>query len=90
MMRRGDWLISRYYLAMDFQPQDYPLAEPIFVTNRYGREDLLALLSKDANPPAGLDKCPFFVEIPQQPIVLKPLTDVETVCLIEFQTFYYY
>uniref|UniRef100_A0A915BU74 GYF domain-containing protein n=1 Tax=Parascaris univalens TaxID=6257 RepID=A0A915BU74_PARUN len=59
-------------------PQDYPLAEPIFVTNRYGREDLLALLSKDANPPAGLDKCPFFVEVPQQPIVLKPLTDVET------------
>uniref|UniRef100_A0A0M3ILU3 Siderophore-interacting protein n=1 Tax=Ascaris lumbricoides TaxID=6252 RepID=A0A0M3ILU3_ASCLU len=76
---------------MDFQPQDYPLAEPIFVTNRYGREDLLALLSKDANPPAGLDKCPFFVEIPQQPIVLKPLTDVETDLEVEVssKTFVY-
>ncbi|VDM45170.1 unnamed protein product [Toxocara canis] len=59
-------------------PQDYPLAEPIFVTNRYGREDLLALLCKDTSAPAGLDKCPFFVETAQQPIVLKPLTDVET------------
>ncbi|VDD89795.1 unnamed protein product [Enterobius vermicularis] len=59
--------------------QDYPLSEPIFVKNRYGREDLLALLPRDSTYPDGLQKCQFFVEIPQQPIVLTPLTDAETV-----------
>ncbi|VDN04057.1 unnamed protein product [Thelazia callipaeda] len=57
---------------------DYPIAEPIFVKNRYGREDLLALLSKNASPPIGLDKCQFFVATAQKPIVLLPFSDTET------------
>ncbi|VDK76418.1 unnamed protein product [Onchocerca ochengi] len=57
---------------------DYPIADPIFVKNRYGREDLLALLSKDVHPPDGLDKCQFYVSAAQKPIVLTPLSDTET------------
>uniref|UniRef100_A0A1I8EIE4 GYF domain-containing protein n=1 Tax=Wuchereria bancrofti TaxID=6293 RepID=A0A1I8EIE4_WUCBA len=57
---------------------DYPIADPIFVKNRYGREDLLALLSKDVHPPYGLDKCQFFISAAQKPIVLTPLSDTET------------
>uniref|UniRef100_A0A915Q3H9 GYF domain-containing protein n=1 Tax=Setaria digitata TaxID=48799 RepID=A0A915Q3H9_9BILA len=57
---------------------DYPIADPIFVKNRYGREDLLALLSKDVHPPDGLDKCQFYVVTAQKPIVLTPLSDTET------------
>uniref|UniRef100_A0A0N5B171 GYF domain-containing protein n=1 Tax=Syphacia muris TaxID=451379 RepID=A0A0N5B171_9BILA len=64
--------------------QDYPLSEPIFVRNRYGREDLLALLPKDSKYPDGLQKCQFFIEIPQQPIVLTPLTEAETVINYDF------
>lgn len=58
---------------------DYPVADPIFVKNRYGREDLLALLSKDVRPPDGLEECPFYVSAVQKPIVLTPLSDTETV-----------
>ncbi|CAG9538204.1 unnamed protein product [Cercopithifilaria johnstoni] len=57
---------------------DYPIADPIFVKNRYGREDLLALLFKDVHPPDGLDKCHFYVPAAQKPIVLTPLSDTET------------
>lgn len=64
-----------------FKPVDYPVADPVFVKNRYGREDLLALLFKDVHPPDGLDKCHFFVPAAQKPIVLMPLSDTETVSL---------
>uniref|UniRef100_A0A0R3S1L7 GYF domain-containing protein n=1 Tax=Elaeophora elaphi TaxID=1147741 RepID=A0A0R3S1L7_9BILA len=57
---------------------DYPIADPIFVKNRYGREDLLALLSKDLHPPDGLDKCHFYVPAAQKPIALTPHSDTET------------
>lgn len=45
---------------------------------RYGREDLLALMGKDAKPPPdGLSQCPFFVEKAQTPIILLPLSEAE-------------
>lgn len=40
----------------------------------------MALLVKDAQPPDGLDSCPFFVKTRQKPVVLSPLSEIETVC----------
>ena len=46
----------------------------------YGREDLLAMMGKiNIQAPGGLEKCPFFVEKPQTPIVLMPSTEAEMV-----------
>uniref|UniRef100_A0A1I7XPA0 Intraflagellar transport protein 74 homolog n=1 Tax=Heterorhabditis bacteriophora TaxID=37862 RepID=A0A1I7XPA0_HETBA len=56
---------------------DYPVAAPIFVKNRYGREDLLALVGKESQPPDGLPACPLFVSIALQPIVCYPLSELE-------------
>ncbi|CAJ0607334.1 unnamed protein product [Cylicocyclus nassatus] len=58
---------------------DYPLAAPIFVKNRYGREDMLALMGDAAGHPApeGLQNCPFYVEEALPPIVCYPLSDLE-------------
>ncbi|VIO95044.1 Uncharacterized protein BM_BM2317 [Brugia malayi] len=64
--------------AVENPTVDCPIADPVFVKNRYGREDLLALLSKDVHPPYGLDKCQFFISAAQKPIVLTPLSDTET------------
>ncbi|KAK6029418.1 GYF domain protein [Ostertagia ostertagi] len=59
--------------------QDYPVAAPIFVKNRYGREDMLALMGDAAGhpPPEGLQNCPFYVEEALPPIVCYPLSDLE-------------
>nr|CDJ92445.1 GYF domain containing protein [Haemonchus contortus] len=59
--------------------QDYPVAAPIFVKNRYGREDMLALMGEGAGhpPPEGLQNCPFYVEEALPPIVCYPLSDLE-------------
>ncbi|VDK82830.1 unnamed protein product [Litomosoides sigmodontis] len=69
---------ARIELSAAENPIDYPVADPVFVKNRYGREDLLALLFKDMHPPDGLDKCHFFVPTAQKPIVLMSLSDIET------------
>lgn len=53
--------------------------DPVFAQHRYGREDILALMGKDTKPPDGLEKCPFFVEKCQTPIILLPLNDTELV-----------
>lgn len=53
--------------------------DPVFANNRYGREDILALLVKDLKPPNGLSHCPFFVEKAQTPIILQSLNDTELV-----------
>ena len=46
----------------------------------YGREDLLAMRGKDGmKPPAGIEKCPFFVESSLTPVVLLPFTEIEMV-----------
>ena len=66
-------------LSQDDAGIDYPLASPIFVKNRYGREDLLALLTKDVRPPDGLDNCQFFVPNMQKPVTLLTFTELETV-----------
>lgn len=69
---------SRSYVIRTLQ--DYPLSDPILVNNRYGREDLLALVGRDSQPPDGLETLgPFLVAIAQKPIVLTPLNDIETV-----------
>lgn len=57
---------------------------PVFAKNRYGREDITAiytLINKEATP-SGLDGCPFFVAIPQAPIILQPLSEIEEVHLL--------
>ncbi|KAK6735093.1 hypothetical protein RB195_018345 [Necator americanus] len=58
---------------------DYPVAAPVFVKNRYGREDMLALMGDAAGHPApeGLRNCPFYVEEALPPIVCYPLSDLE-------------
>uniref|UniRef100_A0A914CP19 Uncharacterized protein n=1 Tax=Acrobeloides nanus TaxID=290746 RepID=A0A914CP19_9BILA len=56
---------------------DEELMPPVFAKNRYGREDILALIGKGTKPPDGLDKCPFFVESPQAPIILQQLSEIE-------------
>ncbi|EYC17752.1 hypothetical protein Y032_0029g1850 [Ancylostoma ceylanicum] len=58
---------------------DYPVAAPVFVKNRYGREDMLALMGDTAGHPApeGLQNCPFYVEEALPPIVCYPLSDLE-------------
>lgn len=54
--------------------------EPVFAKNRYGREDILALIPKDStDPPSGLNKCAFFVEKPLMPIILTSLSETEQV-----------
>ncbi|RCN25250.1 hypothetical protein ANCCAN_29039 [Ancylostoma caninum] len=60
---------------------DYPVAAPVFVKNRYGREDMLALMGDTAGHPApeGLQNCPFYVEEALPPIVCYPLSDLEQV-----------
>ncbi|KJH43574.1 GYF domain protein [Dictyocaulus viviparus] len=60
-------------------PPDNTLAAPVFVKNRYGREDLLALMGDASGHPApeGLQNCPFYVEEALQPIVCYPLSDLE-------------
>jgi hypothetical protein len=57
------------------------LAAPIFVKNRYGREDLLALLTKDVKPPDGLEMCPFYGATMQKPVTLLSFTELETVII---------
>ncbi|KAI1727466.1 GYF domain-containing protein [Ditylenchus destructor] len=54
------------------------MMDPVFAKNRYGREDLLALMGKvSTKPPDGLEQCPFFMEKPQTPIILLALNDTE-------------
>ncbi|VDM52827.1 unnamed protein product [Angiostrongylus costaricensis] len=58
---------------------DNSASAPVFVKNRYGREDMLALMGDAAGHPApeGLRDCPFYVEEALQPIVCYPLSDLE-------------
>ncbi|KAH7698208.1 GYF domain containing protein [Aphelenchoides avenae] len=53
------------------------MATPVFAKNRYGREDLLALMAKDVPPPDGLEKCKYISEQPQTPVVLTGQTESE-------------
>lgn len=57
------------------------MMDPIFAKYRYGREDILALVpSKDYKvPPDGLQKCPYFSDRPQLPIILTTLNETEQV-----------
>lgn len=55
------------------------MATPVFAKNRYGREDLLALMAKDVPPPDGLEKCKYISEQPQTPVVLTGQTESEQV-----------
>lgn len=62
------------------EEEDVEMMDPIFAKHRYGREDILALIPKDSKgPPDGLRSCPYFVERPQMPIILSPLTEAEQV-----------
>uniref|UniRef100_A0A0K0DNM0 GYF domain-containing protein n=1 Tax=Angiostrongylus cantonensis TaxID=6313 RepID=A0A0K0DNM0_ANGCA len=58
---------------------DNSASAPVFVKNRYGREDMLALMGDAAGhrAPEGLRDCPFYVEEALQPIVCYPLSDLE-------------
>ncbi|CAJ0932345.1 unnamed protein product, partial [Mesorhabditis belari] len=73
---RGGAVISRVLGETD--NKEYPLAPPVFVEHRYGREDLLALVGKDSRPPEGLERCQeLFVEQCQQPVSIYPLSERE-------------
>jgi len=56
--------------------------DTVFANHRYGREDILALMSKDIKPPDGLKDCPFFVENAQTPMILMPLNEIELVIFL--------
>ncbi|GMS84080.1 hypothetical protein PENTCL1PPCAC_6255, partial [Pristionchus entomophagus] len=58
--------------------EDRPMAAPIFMRNRYGREDVLALYDGGSvHPPDGLPRCPLYQSEPQPPCVIKPLSEIE-------------
>lgn len=81
-------MLFKYIFDVRFQE----MAEPIFAKNRYGREDILALIPKDSKaPPAGLQQCPYFTVNPQPPIILTNLNETEQVppffCSPVFNTF---
>ncbi|WKX97599.1 hypothetical protein Q1695_013342 [Nippostrongylus brasiliensis] len=58
---------------------DCTTVAPVFVKNRYGREDMLALMGDAVGhpPPEGLQNCPFYVEEALPPIVCYPLSELE-------------
>ncbi|KAI6178865.1 hypothetical protein M3Y98_00547900 [Aphelenchoides besseyi] len=53
------------------------MIEPVFANNRFGREDLLALIRNDSKPPDGIQQCPFFTDKPLTPIILSSLSETE-------------
>lgn len=55
------------------------MVEPVFAERRYGREDILAMMPKDSQPPDGLSNCPFFVEKALPPIIMTDWNEVELV-----------
>ncbi|GMT14616.1 hypothetical protein PFISCL1PPCAC_5913, partial [Pristionchus fissidentatus] len=58
--------------------EDRPMAAPIFMRNRYGREDILALFDGGSvHPPDDFIRCPIVLSELQSPCVVKPLTDTE-------------
>ncbi|CAI4233003.1 unnamed protein product [Auanema sp. JU1783] len=78
------WIRSAFHGGISSSPrasvneeEDHTLSHPVFVENRYGREDLLALMEKISQPPIGLSNCPFFVAEGALPIVCFPLTEAE-------------
>ncbi|KAF8361806.1 hypothetical protein PRIPAC_88729 [Pristionchus pacificus] len=58
--------------------EERPMAAPIFMRNRYGREDVLALYDGGSvHPPDNLPRCPLYQSEAQPPCVIKPLSDIE-------------
>lgn len=67
---------------LEFLFQDTQLSQPVLSKNRYGREEVLVLMPPNPRAPNGLSNCPFFVEVPREPLAHTSPSDLEEVSKI--------